>query len=361
MSVEVLEMPEVEKLAPITKVETEIARMRKEYTGLTISGVDDREGFNKVSTARKAVKAVRVQVEKERKSLVEDALKWQRQVNEAAKGITAQLEEIENPLQAMEDEYLAEKERIKQEAERLRREKIQNRVQVITSVSGVNYNGVTYSLGKFRIDQSELEVMSDTDFQSEVEALEVEYQIILEERREAERAAKEEADRLEAIRKEQEAAAAELKRQQEELEAEKRRIAAEQAEKEAEMKRQQEAAEADIRRQREELEAKEREQKRQDELEAARKEAAEKARIDAEFKAKQEAEAKAEAERIAKEKEARKLARRPDVEKFADMKEKIFAVVDGYAFKTPEGIEAFSAFEAGLAQLFANNPLIKSE
>lgn len=361
MSVEVLEMPEVEKLAPITKVETEIARMRTEYAGLTISGVDDREGFNKVSTARKAVKAVRVQVEKERKSLVEDALKWQRQVNEAAKGITAQLEEIENPLQAMEDEYLAEKERIKQEAERLRREKIQNRVQVIMSVPGVIYNGVTYSLGKFRIDHSEIEKITDSDFQSEVESLEAEYQIILEEKLAAEQAAKDEADRLEAQRKEQEAAAAELKRQQEELEAEKRRIAEEQAEKEAEMKRQQEAAEAELRRQREELEAKEREQKHQAELEAARKEAAEKARIEAELKAKQDAEAKAEAERLAKEKEAKKLARRPDVEKFRDMTEKMLNTMYSYEFKTTEGRDAYSDFVAEFEALVRNNPLTKPE
>lgn len=361
MSVEVLEVPEVEKLAPITKVETEIARMRKEYSGLTISGQSDKEGFARVVSARKDVKAVRVQVEKERKALVDDAVKWQQQVNEAARGIKEKLVAIEEPLQKLEDEYLAEKERIKQEAERQRKEKIQNRVQVIMSISGVNFNGVLYSLGKSSIGQLDVETLPDNDFQSKVEALEAEYQIILEEKLAAERAAREEADRLEAQRKEQEAAAAELKRQQEELEAEKRRIAEEQRQKELEMKAEQEVAQAEIRRQREELEAKEREQKRQEELEAARKEASEKARVEAELKAKQEAEAKAEAARIAKEKEAKKLARRPDVEKFADMKEKVFAVLDGYTFKTPEGIEAFSAFEAELAQLFARNPLTKAE
>lgn len=361
MSVELLDTPEVEKLAPITKVEVEIARMRNEYSGLTIAGVDDREGFNKVSTARKEVKAVRVQVEKERKALVDDAVKWQRQVNEVAKGITAQLEEIETPLEEMEKAHLAEKERIKQEAERLRKEKIQNRCQVISSVSGTTFNGVAYTLGKFKIEFSAIETLSDDDFQSKVEELEVEYQIILEERLAAERAAKEEADRLEAIRKEQEAAAAELKRQQEELEAEKLRIAEEQRRKELEMNAEREAAQADIRRQREEIEAKEREQKRQEELEAARKEAAEKARIEAEFKAKQEAEAKAEAERIAKEKEAKKLARRPDQTKFADMTADVLKVANSFEFKTEEGKSAHAAFVSGIEQLIKASTLSKVE
>lgn len=361
MSVEVLEMPEVEKLAPITKVESQIARMQKEYLGLTIDGVDDKAGFTKVVAARKDVKAVRVQVEKERKILVDDAVKWQQQVNRVANGIKEKLVSIEEPLQKLEDGYLAEKERIKQEAERQRKEKIQNRVQVIMSVPGVTFNGITFSLNKFRIDQSEIETMADSDFQSEVESLEAEYQIILEEKRELERAAKEEADRLEAQRKEQEAAAAELKRLQDELEAEKRRIAAEQAEKEAELKRQQEAAEAELKRQRDELEAKEREQKRQEELEAARKEAAEKARIESELKAKQDAEAKAEAERVAKEKEAKRLARRPDLAKFSDMTSDVLKVINSFEFKTEEGKAARAAFLSGVEQLIKTSTLSKGE
>lgn len=361
MSVEVLEISEVEKLAPITKVESEIIRMRNEYSGLTIAGVDDKAGFNKVSAARKEVKAVRVQVEKERKALVDDAVKWQRQVNEAANGIKDQLVAIEEPLQKLEDDFLAEKERIKQEVERLRREKIQNRVQVIMSVPGVNYNGVLYTLSKFNIGQLDVENLSDDDFQSKVEALEAEYQIILEERLAAEQAAKEEADRLEAQRREQEAAAAELKRQQEELEAEKRRIAEEQERKEAEIKAQHEAAEVELRRQREELEAKEREQKHQEELEAARKEAAEKARIEAELKAQRDAEAKAEADRLAKEKEARKLARRPDQLKFADMTSDVLKVINSFEFKTEEGKTAQASFLEGVKQLIKTSTLSKAE
>lgn len=361
MSVELLELPEVEKLAPITKVETEIARMQKEYSGLTINGQSDKEGFAKVVSARKDVKAVRVQVEKERKALVDDAVKWQSQVNEAAKGIKNKLVAIEEPLQQMEDDYLAEKERVKQEFERKRKEKIQNRVQVIMSVSGVNFNGATYSLGKFRIDQSELEVMADSDFQSEVEILEAEYQIILEEKLAAEQAAKEEADRLEAQRKEQEAAAAEIKRQQEEIAAERKRLDDEKAAHEAALKREQEAQEAEARRVQAEADQKAAEEKRLAELEAAKAEAAEQARIAAELKAKQEAEAKAEAERITKEKEARKLARRPDMEKFNDMIAQLIELAEKFEFKTMEGNAAKNIVLQSIQTAIAINPLIKAE
>jgi len=354
---EVLEVNDIEKLSPITKVETEIVRMRNEFSGLKIKDVNDKDGFGKVTAARKEVKAIRVQVEKERKILVDDAVKWQRQVNEAAKDITGKLVEIEEPLQKMEDDHLAEKERVKQEAERLRKEKIQKRAQVITSFSGVNYNGLSYSLGEVAISQSDLELLADADFQTKVEAFEAEYSVILSTKLEAERIAKEEADRLEAIRVQQEAAAAELKRQQDELAAERKRLEDEKAEIEAAARREREEKEAQIRREQEAASEKEREENRIAELEAARKEAAEKALAEAEAKAKQEANAKAEADRITKDKEEKRLAKRPDIEKFSDMVSKVLEVVNSFEFKTEDGKSAKTDFLTGIELLLKTTSL----
>jgi peptidoglycan hydrolase CwlO-like protein len=248
MSVEVLELPEAEKLAPITKVGTEIVRMREAYSGLTIKDANDKEGFGKVTAARKEVKALRVQVDKERKTLIDDAVKWQRQVNEVAKGITEQLVAIEEPLQQKENDFIAERERIKQEAERQRQEKLRARCLVIASIPDVLFDGVSYILQDVTIDADGIENMSDDAFQTKVEAFEAKYQTILEGRQQAERIAKEEADRLEAARKEQEAAAAELKRQQEELAAERKRLDDEKAAHEAALKAEQEGKEAEARR-----------------------------------------------------------------------------------------------------------------
>lgn len=348
MSVETLELQEVDKLSPITKVESEIARMSKDFSGLTIKDVNDREGFQKVTSARKEVKAIRIEVEKERKKLVEDSVKWQRQVNEAAKGITNRLIAIEEPLQQMEDAHQEEKERIKAEAERLRKEKIQKRAQVLTSFSGVLYNGFTYSIGSAVLSQTEIESLSDDDFQSKVEIFEAEYQVALSAKLEAERVAKEEADRLEAQRKEQEAQAAELKRQQEEMLA-----------REAELKRKQDEAEAELRRQKEAVERQEREVRHQQELEEAKKVASEQARQAAELKAKQDAEAKIEADRKEAEKEAKRLELLPDKEKFNQMVKNVFNAIDGYTFTTQEGIEAYSEFEHGVSQLVSQIGFLK--
>ncbi|WP_051350112.1 hypothetical protein [Dyadobacter alkalitolerans] len=362
MSVEVLDLPKTDdKLAPITKVKTEIARMRKAFSGLKIKDVNDRHGLLKVSTARKEVKAVRVQVEKERKTLNEDALKWQRQVNEAAKEITSELIEIETPLQEMEDAIIDEKQRIKEEAERVRKEKIQNRAQVVTSFQGVTFNGLSYSLGEVKIDHADLESLPDDKFQTEIEKLEAEYQSILEARLETERLAKEDADRLEAQRLEQEAAAAELKRQQDEIAAERKRLDDEKAEHEAALKREQDEKDAEARRLKAEADAKEAEEKRLAEIEAARVEAAEQARVAAELKAKQDAEAKAEADRLAKEKDARKKARRPDLEKFTDMTNQIKVILDSFTFTTEDGKNAQADFKTGVELLIKASPLTKSE
>lgn len=359
MSTETLELiPEVvdDKLAPITKVRSEIIRMRNDYSGLTIKDVSDKKGADAVSTARKEVKSLRVSVDKERKALVEDALRWQQQVNKVAGEITSELKEIETGLEEKEDAYFAEKERVKQEAERLRREKIQNRSRVITSLDA-KFDGESYTLGSATITHEEIEGLSDDAFQTRVESFESEYQRLLAERLEIERLAKEEADRLEAVRKEQEAAAAELKRQQDELEAERRKIAEEKAAFEAKVRAEQEAKEAEERRIKAEAEAAELAKQREAELEQAKKEAAEAARVQAELKAKADQEAKEKAERLAKEKEARNLAKRPDIEKLEDMKVKMLEVFNGFTFKTEEGKSAAENIEIGIDLLFKANAL----
>jgi hypothetical protein len=358
MSVETLEMPvEYDKLSPITKVQAEISRMKNEYTGLIIKDVDDKEGFIKVKTARIAVKNTRVGIEKERKILVEDSVKWQRQVNDAANTIKDQLIEIESSLQKTEDDHLAEKEQIKAEVERLRKEKIQSRAQVITAFTGVSFNGVCYMLGSASIEQSEVENLSDDVFQSKVEILEAEYQNILKERLEAERIAKEEAERIEAQRIEQEAAEEEIKRQKDELAAERKRIEDEKAAHQAELKRIQIEKDAEIKRQQDAIEAEKKEVARQAELEKARKEAAEKAVKDEQIKADRLAAEKAKAEKLAKEKAARALEKRPDIEKLKDMQLQITNLIDSFKFKTQEGIEAQQGIKAGLESLFNANSI----
>lgn len=95
-----------------------IAEMASQYMPLAIQGVDDSEGYQLVHAARMSVRGHRVAVEKVRKELKADALKYGRKVDAEAKRITALLMPIEDHLAAEEDAYISEKERIRN-AERL--------------------------------------------------------------------------------------------------------------------------------------------------------------------------------------------------------------------------------------------------
>lgn len=358
MSTEVLELPEVksDNLAPITVFQSEITRMRNEFSGLKIIDLNDKKGFEAVSAARIEAMRLRTSVDKVRKRLKEESLAWGRAVDATAKEIREQIESIENPLSEMEETYKAQVAEKKAEAERLRKEKIQDRVLRITSLDAL-FNGIEYKLGEKSITQDQLESSSDNDFQTVVESFEAEYKILLDQRLEAERVAREEADRLEAQRKEQEAAAAEIKRQQDELAAERKKMDDEKAAHEAELKRIQDEKDAEIKRQQDEAEEKEREVQRQAELAIARKEAAEKAINDAKIKADKDAADKAEAERVAAKKEAKALAKRPDLEKYNDMVSQLATIVNAFEFKTDEGKQAKQELKDAMNAAVKMNPL----
>lgn len=354
---EELELPEVDtnKLAPIQQIELDIARMR-EFLKLKIIDSNDKKGFEAVSKARKEVKAKRVDVENLRKGLVEDSVKWQKTVNTTAKTIKDKLEAIEHPLQKMEDDFQLALVHKKQEEARQAREKIEKRALVITSLDA-RFNGSEYTLGSISLGQLALERMTDEEFQTKVEAFESEYQIILEARQEKERLEKIEADRIEEQRKEQELAALELKRQQDELEEARRKLEEEKNAHEAEIKRIQDEKNAEAKRISDEKFAKEQEEKRLKELELAKEEARKDALIQAEKKAKEEAKAKIESDRIAADKEAKRLAKRPDIQKYKEMVNQIAAIVNAQEFSTQEGKAAKEEFKAGINQLVKSSPL----
>ena len=93
-----------------------IAKLSERYMPLTIAGIDDTEGFREVHSARMVCKNHRVDIEKTRKALKEDALKFGRIVDGEAKRLTALLEPIETHLETEEKRVADEKERIKNAA-----------------------------------------------------------------------------------------------------------------------------------------------------------------------------------------------------------------------------------------------------
>lgn len=77
-----------------------IAKLKSDYSGLTINGIDDKEGFEAVEKARKECKAVRVLATKICKAGREDAVKIQKDWIAKEKEVVGQIEEIENTLEA---------------------------------------------------------------------------------------------------------------------------------------------------------------------------------------------------------------------------------------------------------------------
>ena len=304
-----------------------IAKYRQDYLSLTVKGVEDKEGYDLCHAARMEVKGKRVEVEKTRKKLKEDALEYGRAVDKEAKRITALLAPIEEHLLAQEKIVDDEKARIKAEAEAKEAARIQARIDKLFAF-GCSFNGMNYVLpfapSGYSVPSAILKTCADEQFETicaEFQKLVDAENARIEKEKEDKRI---EEERLEKVRKEQEAEAARLNA-----------IAEEQRQKEAKIKAEQDAIEKEKQR-----------IEHEKEIEKARKEAAEKAVKDAEekrIKEEQAAKEKAEQERIAAEKKA---ALAPD-------KEKLKVFLESISFnephlKTVQAKECLADFMAGL-------------
>ena len=87
-----------EALATFSPTDAGIAALGLKAKGIQIAGIEDRASYDECHAVRMEVKGVRVQVEKTRKELKADALKYGRAVDAEAKRITGALLEIEEPL-----------------------------------------------------------------------------------------------------------------------------------------------------------------------------------------------------------------------------------------------------------------------
>lgn len=357
--------------------DTAIAEMREKYLGLKISGLDDKEGLEKVHTARMEVKNKRVNVEKVRKELKEDALKYGRLVDTEAKRITALLAPIESHLEKEEQKIEDEKKKIREEEEKKAKEKIESRIRLLLDCD-MKYEITGYKSPTIYISNEQITKLNDDEFLALYNPVKAEYDKITADKIESERIAKEESERLEKQRLEQEKEAERLAK-----------IKAEQEEKELKLKTDQEELTRqkikdrgyrlfslglrwdgeqykleDVNVHITEITTKsdsefdtliekitpviekkkvDAEKKRKAEIETAKKQAAEKAKKETEARIKKEAEEK----RIADEKEKKRLAReaalKPDKEKLSVF---IDSLKDGGLpkLKSKEGNELLDEF-----------------
>jgi len=104
------------QLQRFTPTDGAIAMIADQYMPLVIQGPDDSVGFKAVHSARMVVKGHRVEVEKVRKELKADALRYGQAVDAEARRITGMLEPIETHLAAEENAHEAAKEAIRNAA-----------------------------------------------------------------------------------------------------------------------------------------------------------------------------------------------------------------------------------------------------
>lgn len=362
------------EIAALVAQKAAIQSMADKYLPLTIAGVDDKAGFKAVHEARMVVKNTRVAVEKRRKELKADALEYGRQVDSAAKQLTALLEPIELHLERQEQAVEAEKARIRQEAEVAKQARVAKRVQLLTelgaSLDFAMINGATDEQFEVELEKAKAahaeRVLAEQAAAAERARLEAE---AAERRRAEEAAIALERARLEALRLEQEAAAAAERERQEavrreqeaKLAAERAAMEAKLAAERAELERQrkaQAAEQARIDAERRRVAEEEAARQRAIELERAKAEAAEQARLEAERRAAERA------EREKAEAEAREAARlKAEAER--PHREQMFSVasaVDNLAGKVPAGpcqqevIRILSQASSDIRQ-FAGRPL----
>lgn len=293
-----------------------IAEMGAKYLPLIINGIEDKVGFQMVHAARMEVKRTRLEVEKTRKDLKADALRYSQAVDGEARRITALLEPIESHLESQELAVIKAKEKIKLEEEATKDRLAQERVDAMQLF------GVSLS---FMMARS----MTPEAFAQAFKIADEQHAVAEAHRKKAQEEAALEAERREIERKAEEERIAEERRKNEAAQAEIAELTRKLAEERA-------ALEKEIRK----IEAQKAEKARQEEIEQAKKEAAEKAVLEAQEKAKAEEQARLAALAQAEAERQRLEAQRPDVIKLRDFAMKLHGLDIGgaSAMKTEAGI-----------------------
>lgn len=292
-------------LAILDKREAGLKALKEEYEGLTISGIDDREGYKRVSEARKILKGERVGITKDAKQLRDGANKFCSTVIARERELIKIIEPLEEKLYDQEKAIDDEKERLEAEAEKKEADRVQDRVNQLAKFN----QAIDFFEAKNISDEAFNELLNQAriDDAQEQEKKQLEAKRLEDERIEQERLGKIEAERIANERAELEKQRLAQEKREAELKAEQAKVKAEQEAKEKEIRLAQEKLEADKKAHEEKL------RKEQEEKDRIARD--EQVRIETEARIKRESEEKAAREKAEAE---RKAALAPDKEKLLD-------------------------------------------
>jgi hypothetical protein len=111
-------------VSEIAKTDAAIEQIREEYLQLVVAGPQDQAGFKSAETALKKVVRIRTTVEKTRKALKADSVRYGKAVDGEAKRIREAIEPIEEHLKTQCDVVRLEEARQKVAAENARRDEV---------------------------------------------------------------------------------------------------------------------------------------------------------------------------------------------------------------------------------------------
>lgn len=197
---------EINALVVFEQNEALLVEKAREFKGLRIQGLDDREGLARVHDARMLLRTYRVSIEKDRVALKANALEFGRRVDAEAKRLTAITEPVERELEAEERRIEAEKERIKAEAAAAKKKVLDDRMAALAAVGVHLAPSVVECMGAIEygeaLNQGRLafEEREAARIETERQAAELRER----ERLDAERRAREESERLAQERRAQE-------------------------------------------------------------------------------------------------------------------------------------------------------------
>lgn len=290
------------KLIRFSVEESVIADLSHRHTGLTIAGVDDKEGYDRVHAARMEVRKWRTGLESDRKGKKRILLDAGKRLDVEADRLEALLLAIETPLDKEETRIDDERKAIKTAVELAKKAKLDGRMREIQALN-------------MQADPSAVDAMTDDEFAAKMVTARERFDVKkAEEKAAADKKAQEETDaktareaeaeRLRLQKIELDRQAAELKKQTDAAEAQRKadadRVADQQRQLDADRKKLEDEKAAKV---------------RADELEKAKAEGAAKAKKEAADKAARDKAADELKERKRKDAEARRQARMSDAGK----------------------------------------------
>jgi len=133
--------------------ESAIAEMSNIYLDLSIDGIDDKDGYDDVHSARMVMVKHRTSIEKLRKNANKDAQGFINNNNKNAKRLLNAIAPIEEHLKSEENKIAQEEKRIQEEKERIEQEMVKKRVDALLNIEVI-------------MPYTEIAAMTDDEYES---------------------------------------------------------------------------------------------------------------------------------------------------------------------------------------------------